>query len=188
MGRQSCCTYPFWVFASFFFSFFFLCCIINLYCILQEEYPIKLWEKKQILNLIVALVISICDVEYIAVKIIIWNTVQIITMEIYLFNRFLLNFRFLYAGFLLYCTLVYSCQYNLLDLAWLNSFLQFWLLNWQMFARGFLINRFLQTLYAGGYCIRNVWNVGLPVISLGVIRSKFHYLSLFFIYTVEKST
>ena len=29
-----------------FFSFFF-CCIINLYCILQEEYPIKLWKKKK---------------------------------------------------------------------------------------------------------------------------------------------
>ena len=23
-----------------------VCCIINFYCILQEEYPIKLWEKK----------------------------------------------------------------------------------------------------------------------------------------------
>ena len=55
-----------------------------------------------------------------------------------------------------------------------------------MFARGFLINRFL---YAGVYCIRNVWNMGLPVISLGVIRPKFYYLSLFFyIYTVGKST
>ena len=31
-----------------FFSFlFFFFCIINLYCILQEEYPIKLWEKKK---------------------------------------------------------------------------------------------------------------------------------------------
>ena len=48
-----------------------------------------------------------------------------------------------------------------------------------MFARGFLINRFL---YAGVYCISNVWNVGLPVISLGVIRSKFHYPILFCLY------
>ena len=37
---------------KFFVNFFFLCvcvcvcCIINFYCILQEEYPIKLWEKK----------------------------------------------------------------------------------------------------------------------------------------------
>ena len=48
-----------------------------------------------------------------------------------------------------------------------------------MFTRGFLINTFL---FAGVYCIRNVWNVGLSVISLGVIRSKFYYLSLFFLY------
>ena len=50
MGRQSRCTYPFWFFASkfLFFSFFFFeCYIINLYCILQEEYPIKLWKKKK---------------------------------------------------------------------------------------------------------------------------------------------
>ena len=35
-------------FLLLFFSFhiFFLCCIINLYCILQEEYPIKRWERK----------------------------------------------------------------------------------------------------------------------------------------------
>ena len=62
----------------------------------------------------------------------------------------------------------------MLDLGWLNWFAYFWLLKWQMFARGFLINRFL---FASVYCIRNVWNVGLPVISLGVIRSKFYYLS-----------
>ena len=39
---------PLWVFASFFlfFSFFFLSCIVNLYCMLKEEYPIKLWKKK----------------------------------------------------------------------------------------------------------------------------------------------
>ena len=34
------------VFLLLFFSYFFLCCIMNLYCILQEEYPIKRWEKK----------------------------------------------------------------------------------------------------------------------------------------------
>ena len=29
-----------------FFSFFCVCCIINVYCILQEEYRIKRWKKK----------------------------------------------------------------------------------------------------------------------------------------------
>ena len=34
-------------FCFFSFLFFFFFCIINLYCILQEEYPIKLWGKKK---------------------------------------------------------------------------------------------------------------------------------------------
>ena len=34
------------IFCEFFFVCVCVCCIINFYCILQEEYPIKLWEKK----------------------------------------------------------------------------------------------------------------------------------------------